>query len=113
MPSSAPTKVPRFAHQWIYEQVIGTVPDGLELDHLCRTRNCVRPDHLEPVTHRENIVRSPITPMGINARKTECDRGHPLSGDNLKIRPCGRRECRACARLRQARFQARKRAQQA
>lgn len=45
------------AHRWHYEQVHGQIPDGLELDHLCRQYRCVNPDHLEPVTHIENVRR--------------------------------------------------------
>jgi hypothetical protein len=45
------------AHRWLYQQLIGPVPDGLVLDHLCRIRHCVNPQHLEPVTHRENVIR--------------------------------------------------------
>ena len=47
----------RAAHRWIYEQLVGPVPDGFELDHLCRNRNCVNPDHLEVVTRRVNSIR--------------------------------------------------------
>ena len=46
-----------YVHRVAYELVIGNIPDGLEIDHLCRVRNCVNPDHLEAVTHRENILR--------------------------------------------------------
>ncbi|ALG85838.1 HNH endonuclease signature motif containing protein [Gordonia phthalatica] len=45
------------AHRWVYEQCVGPIPDGLELDHLCNVRACVNPDHLEPVTHTENMLR--------------------------------------------------------
>jgi len=45
------------AHRWVYEHLIGPVPEGKEIDHLCRNRNCVNPEHLEPVTHRENTIR--------------------------------------------------------
>ena len=47
-----------YAHRFAYELLVGPIPDGLELDHLCRIRNCVRPSHLEPVTHQENMQRA-------------------------------------------------------
>lgn len=72
-----------------------TVPDGLVLDHLCRTTLCVNPDHLEPVSQRENVLRG-TAPTSANARKTHCRRGHPLSGDNLYVEANGGRRCRAC-----------------
>lgn len=58
------------AHRWFYEIVNDEIPKGLELDHLCRNRSCVRPEHLEPVTHIENVGR------GLNAKKTHCKYGH-------------------------------------
>lgn len=87
---------PGYAHRVVYEWLVGPVPEGLELDHLCRNRTCVNPDHLEPVTRRENILRGEgITAQ--QARQTHCKRGHPLSGDNL-YRHGGHRKCRACQR---------------
>lgn len=75
------------AHRVSYELSIGPIPEGLTLDHLCRTLACVRPDHLEPVTSRENILRPTSMAMGArNARKQSCPRGHaydyvhPLTG---------------------------------
>src|ERR1041385_4955256 len=56
------------AHRILYELLVGPVPEGMELDHLCRNPSCVRPDHLEPVTHRVNISRA--------IQKTHCLRGH-------------------------------------
>lgn len=84
----------RSVHRWSYERFIGQIPDGLTIDHLCRNRACVRPDHLEPVSARENVLRG-IGISAENARKTECLRGHPLSGDNLYLYQ-GKRHCRAC-----------------
>jgi len=84
------------AHRFAYEREVGPIPDGLELDHLCRTRCCVNPAHLEPVTHRENTLRGD-TITGRQARQTHCKRGHPLSGPNLYAKPNGRRQCRTCA----------------
>lgn len=51
------------AHRWVYENIIGKIPDGLQLDHLCRNRSCVNPAHLEPVTHTENIRRGLLTKL--------------------------------------------------
>jgi hypothetical protein len=98
------------AHRLAYEMVYGRIPCGLELDHLCRVRACVNPAHLEPVTCRENLARSPLTipsrfangegVPNYNAMKTHCWRGHVLSGDNLYIRPkTGYRQCRECMRM--------------
>lgn len=65
----------RKAHRVLYEKANGTVPHGLELDHLCRNRKCVNPDHLEPVTHRENILRG-VGTAASRARQTHCKHGH-------------------------------------
>jgi hypothetical protein len=93
----------RLAHRLSYEQANGPIPDGLELDHLCRVRCCINPDHLEPVVKQVNILRG--EGLGArSARKTHCVHGHPLSGSNLKIRTQrtnGRihRDCLACDRI--------------
>jgi hypothetical protein len=87
------------AHRWAYEHFVGPVPDGLDLDHLCRNRRCVNPDHLEPVTTSTNLLRA--VGMGqANAAKTHCPAGHPYDGDNLYIPPsrANNRMCRACRR---------------
>ncbi len=83
------------AHRWSYKYLVGPVPKGLELDHLCRNPACVNPDHLEAVNHRENCLRGEGV-SAINARKTECLRGHPFSGANLVIEKSGQRYCRKC-----------------
>ena len=89
---------PVMAHRWSYEFCVGTIPPGLRLDHLCRTPACVNPDHLEPVTNRENILRGE-SGSAINARKTHCKRGHPF--DVVYFRRNGRsyRACTACWRV--------------
>lgn len=86
------------AHRWLYEQRVGPIPAGMQLDHLCRNRSCVRLEHLEVVTPRENQHRGDSF-SGINARKTHCPKGHPFDAGNTIIRSnqrAGRRECRAC-----------------
>lgn len=98
------------AHRFAYEMLRGPIPAGLELDHLCRVRNCVNPDHLEPVTHAVNMQRSPHLPTAGNPgpaaawqrNKTHCAKGHPYDETNTGRRPNGHRYCRACARIRMA-----------
>lgn len=87
-----------YTHRIAYMIFVGDIPAGLHIDHLCRNRACYNPAHLEPVTCRENVLRSPIHMAAINAQKTECVRGHPLSGENLMLAPDGGRKCRACGR---------------
>ena len=70
-----------------YEAHHGPVPEGLELDHKCRNRACVNPDHVEAVDHRINMIRSPITFAGINAAKTHCVNGHSFTEENTYLRP--------------------------
>lgn len=84
------------AHHVSYILAKGDIPEGKEIDHLCRVRQCVRPDHLEAVTGKENKRRG-FSPLAINSRKTHCPRKHPLSGENLYVDKLGRRCCRACA----------------
>lgn len=82
------------AHRLAYETFIGPIPDGLQLDHLCRVRACCNPEHLEAVTCRENLLRGE-THASANANRTACPKGHPYDDENTQTRRVGRR-CRAC-----------------
>lgn len=95
-PDTSHRRGPKGAHRVAYELTVGPVPEGLELDHLCRNRACCNPAHLEPVTHRENVARSPVALSAINARKTHCKRGHSLSEDNVYRVKRGWRQCKTC-----------------
>jgi hypothetical protein len=79
-------------HRFAYELLIGPIPEGLQLDHLCRVRSCVNPAHLEPVTQKENNRRA-------QAIKTHCPSGHPYDEVNTYLWQ-GRRKCRECRRIR-------------
>jgi hypothetical protein len=81
------------AHRLAYEWLVGPIPEGLQLDHLCRVTNCVRPSHLDPVTARENGRR------GVKGvLTTHCPIGHPYNEENTRITPRGWRICRTCHR---------------
>lgn len=84
------------AHRWAYESLIGPVPPGLDLDHLCRNRACVNPWHLDPVTRKVNLNRG----LHANSLKTHCPYGHPYSPENTLVTRRGSRECRTCRRER-------------
>lgn len=88
----------QLAHRFSYELYVGPIPDGLEIDHLCRTRLCVNPAHLEPVTHRENDLRG-ASPFLVAHREGRCLRGlHAMTPENARITSNGHRRCRACDR---------------
>lgn len=92
----------RVLHRLVYQTLRGPIPVGLQLDHKCRVRSCVNPDHLEPVTGKENVARGLVSGHtwsggGHNARKTNCPKGHPYNDANTYI-VNGRRQCRQCGR---------------
>jgi HNH endonuclease len=101
-------KTMTYAHRLFYESFVGPIPADHEIDHLCRNRSCVRPDHMEAVTSRENTVRG-VSPWAVNARKTHCYRGHELSPENTHLYR-GWRICRACNRRKNHEKEARRRA---
>lgn len=83
------------AHRWLWQAIHGKLDRQLELDHLCRVRNCVCPDHVEPVTHRQNMER------GANATKAFCKHGHSLTDAYTYRQKSGIiRHCRMCSRER-------------
>ena len=92
-------RVPTPAHRVAYQLLVGPIPEGLYIDHLCRNPSCVNPAHMEPVSHRENILRG-SNPAAQNARKTHCIRGHPFNEINTAYEKKGRR-CRTCRRRQQ------------
>jgi hypothetical protein len=100
------------AHRWSYKHFKGPIPDRLTIDHTCHNddpacnadnkclhRSCVNPDHLEATTIAVNILRGKGA-AAKNKRRDSCRRGHPLSGENLRLSP-GHRRCRECARIKQ------------
>lgn len=92
-----------YTHRVFYEHLVGPIPDGLQLDHLCRIPSCCNPDHLEPVSCLVNVRR------GMRATKTHCKRGHELSGDNLyvfKSKKGTHRTCKTCRDASRRRAQA-------
>ncbi len=98
-----------YGHHLAYWLLHGHLPvAGLHLDHLCRTRNCVNPWHLEAVTARENVSRGASLTVA-TAREKVCQRGHVYDGENVYVSPDGRKFCKPCIRIRSRRQQSRRR----
>lgn len=104
---------PHGAHRVAYELFRGPIPEGLELDHLCRVHCCVNPWHLEPVTQQENLRRGLGTLPAISAHtqaaqaRTHCRSGHPYTSENTRCTHDGKRQrriCRQCSRIREQRY---------
>lgn len=97
-------------HRWVYKHLVDAdITSEQHLDHLCRVRHCVNPDHLEAVTNEENIRRG----FGMNRKyreRTHCDNGHEFAGENLIIREKGFRRCRECRNTRARELYAEKKA---
>jgi HNH endonuclease len=87
-------------HRIVYELLVRSIPDGLDLDHLCRNRACCNPAHLEPVTNRENWLRGQH-PTAVTVRTDRCQRGHSMA--DAQTRPNGSRYCKPCAKAAQLR----------
>ena len=87
-----------YAHRFAYELLVGPVPEGAELDHLCRVRHCTRYDHLEPVPHQVNSARG--NPGKQERERTHCPQGHPYDEENTRWDRRGERRCRTCHRMR-------------
>ena len=84
----------KYAHRLSYEHWNGPIPHKLQIDHLCRVRQCVNPQHLEAVSGRENLIRG-FGASGVNARKTICNNGHAYTPENTYLYR-GRRQCNEC-----------------
>jgi hypothetical protein len=92
------------AHRWSYEFHVGQIPEGMQIDHLCRVRQCVNPSHLEPVSQAENIKRG----LPFKPKPTSCPYGHPYNEENTIILASGHRGCRPCRRRATREWKARK-----
>jgi hypothetical protein len=98
-PDGYPFFSQKSVHRLSYQILVGPIPDGMEIDHLCRQRACVNPHHLEAVTHKVNVLRG-NGPTAKNAQKTHCPRGHPY---DIRLKSGGR-WCSICAKTGYAKY---------
>lgn len=98
-------KKARYTHRLSYEAAVGPIPAGLHIDHLCRNRGCCNPDHLEPVTARENTHRG-VAPSILLNHANRCGNGHDLSTEGYRRKDGGGRVCKACSRERRKKLYA-------
>jgi hypothetical protein len=98
-----------YAHRLSFEHYVGAIPEDMQIDHLCSVRHCVNPWHLEVVTLRENLLRSPNTITSRHAARTHCNHGHEFTAANTGHSKEGWRFCRQCSRDSARRYSQRKR----
>lgn len=84
-------------HRLAFRELRGEIPEGLELDHLCRVRHCVNPWHLEPVSRQENILRG-LTVPALRVARTHCPQGHEYNAQNTRVSGRNQRSCKQCHR---------------
>lgn len=87
------------AHRFIYKHSEGKIPEGMEIDHICRNPSCVNTSHLRTVPHRTNCLENSVSIPAVNKLKTYCHRGHPFDTVNTYPLSGGRRGCRECKRI--------------
>lgn len=90
-----------YSHRIAWGMLVGPIPDGLVIDHLCKNGLCQNPAHMRLVTQYVNVTENSDSAWALNKAKTHCKHGHPLSGENLRqdLRGRGHRNCRECSRL--------------
>lgn len=92
----------KLAHRISYELLVGTIPEGLTIDHTCKNTKCVNPSHMELVTLSENVRRAEVwkntNPGQVNRDKSYCPKGHPYDSINTYTTPSGKRDCKECRR---------------
>ena len=99
-----------YAHRWSWEWFNGEkIPPGMFIDHICKNKLCVRPDHIRTVTPWQNTIENSLSPSAMQTKRDFCIHGHPLSGDNLYLRKDRYgRVCKMCCRLRGLRYHRRR-----